>query len=89
MHIMQNATVQLRVTLPVELQSYLQAKASKFGLNMSAYVKNLIINDVKDVPFPVFKASDEVEQAYKEAKTAEKNNKLVQVDNLDTFFDNL
>ena len=51
---MQAQTIQLRVTLPTELQAYLQTKASRFGLNMSAYVKNLIINDVKDVTYPVY-----------------------------------
>ncbi len=86
---MQNTTVQLRVTLPVELQAYLQTKASKFGLNMSAYVKNLIINDVKDVPYPVFQASEEVEQAYKQAKLAEKKNALVNGSDLDKFFRSL
>ena len=79
---MQNNTVQLRVTLPAELQAYLQTKASKFGLNMSAYVKNLIINDVKDVAYPVFKASKEVEQAFKEAKAAEKKNELIEATDL-------
>lgn len=86
---MQNTTVQLRVTLPAELKAYLQTKASKFGLNMSAYVKNLIINDVKDVPYPVFQASKEVEQAYKQAKLAEKKKALVNGNDLDKFFRSL
>ena len=86
---MSNNTVQLRVTLPSELQAYLQTKADTFGLNMSAYVKNLIINDVKDVRYPIFEASKDVENAYKEAKEAEKSGKLSKVDNLDEFFDQL
>lgn len=86
---MSNNSVQLRVTLPSELQAYLQTKADKFGLNMSAYVKNLIINDVKDVQYPVFEASDEVEKAYKEAKEAEKSGELIAVDNIDEFFNRL
>lgn len=86
---MASTTVQLRVTLPSELQAYLQTKASKFGLNMSAYVKNLIINDVKDVQYPVFEASDEVAKAYEEAKEAENRGKLTSVGNLDEFFKQL
>ncbi|PIR62062.1 MAG: hypothetical protein COY81_04480 [Candidatus Pacebacteria bacterium CG_4_10_14_0_8_um_filter_43_12] len=86
---MASNTVQLRVTLPSELQAYLQTKANRFGLNMSAYVKNLIINDVRDVHYPVFKASDEVEKAYNEAKEAEKSGELIPVDNLDEFFKQL
>jgi hypothetical protein len=86
---MTSNTVQLRVTLPSELQAYLQTKANKFGLNMSAYVKNLIINDVKDVPYPVFEASAQVEKAYKEAKEAEKRGELISVDDIDDFFKQL
>ncbi len=82
-------TTQLRVTLPVELQAYLQAKASKFGLNMSAYVKNLIITDVKNVDYPVYAASTKVEDSYREAKKAEKNDKLINVDNLGDFLASL
>jgi hypothetical protein len=86
---MASNTVQLRVTLPSELQAYLQTKANKFGLNMSAYVKNLIINDVRDVQYPVFEASDEVVKAYKEAKEAEKRGELTSVENINEFFEQL
>ena len=86
---MSNTTVQLRVTLPTELQAYLQTKANKFGLNMSAYVKHLIINDVKDIQHPVYQASKEVEQAFQEAKEAEKQNELIEANDLDEFFRSL
>jgi len=66
---MQTQTTQLRVTLPTRLQGYLQTKASKFGLSLSAYVRNLIINDVQDVDYPIFKASDQVEKSYKKTNT--------------------
>ncbi len=82
-------TVQLRVTLPAALQAYLQTKASKLGLNMSTYVKHLIINDVKDVEYPVYQASPKIEDAYQKAKKAEENNQLVQIDNMNDFLNNL
>jgi hypothetical protein len=84
---MQAQTVQLRVTLPAQLQAFLQTKASRFGLNMSAYVKNLIINDVKNVDYPVYQASQATEKAYKEAKKAEKDNTLIKVGDLKKFLE--
>lgn len=70
---MKTQTTQLRVTLPVQLQGYLQVKSNKFGLSLSAYVRNLIIDDVKDVGYPVFEASKSTELAYKKAKDDKDN----------------
>jgi len=86
---MQVQTTQLRVTLPAELQAYLQTKASKFGLNMSAYVKNLIINDVKDIEYPIYQASQKTEDAYQQARKAEKNGELISTDNVADFLKDL
>ena len=86
---MQNNTVQLRVTLPAELQAYLQAKANKFGLNMSAYVKNLIINDVKDVDMPVFKMSKQTEEVALQALKEHNEQKTHPINDVDEFLDNL
>lgn len=84
---MQTQTVQLRVTLPAELQAYLFTKASRLGLNMSAYVKNLIINDVKDVEYPVYEASERVEKSYKRA--LQERDKAVEVDDVNKFLNSL
>ena len=84
---MTSQTVQLRVTLPVELQSYLKVKAGKFGLNMSSYIKNLIINDVKDMDYTVMKASDRTEKAYEEALAKKRQAK--KIDDLEDFFKKL
>ncbi len=86
---MEAQNTQLRVTIPVQLQAYLQTKADKFGLSLSAYVKNLIINDVKDIEYPIYTASDFTENAYKEARIAEKEGKLVEVGNIEDFLANL
>lgn len=80
---MQVQTTQIRVTLPVQLQGFLQAKASKYGLSLSAYIRNLIIDDVQDVEYPVFEMSDESIDALRDAKEAEKSGKLVQTNNID------
>lgn len=85
--LMQTQTTQIRITLPVQLQGYLQTKASKFGLGLSAYVKNLIINDVKDVDYPIFKASKSTEKSYK--KAIEERGQAIKVDDVDDFLNNL
>jgi hypothetical protein len=84
---MQTQTTQIRVTLPVQLQGYLQTKADKFGLGLSAYIKNLIINDVKDVEYPIFEASEQVEKSYK--KSLQERDQAVEVGDVDDFLNNL
>jgi hypothetical protein len=81
---MKTQATQLRVTLPSQLQRYLQVKANKFGLSLSAYVRNLIIDDVKDLEYPIFEASSRTEQSYKEA-THDRENAM----EMDQFFDSL
>lgn len=84
---MSTQTTQLRVTLPVQLQGYLQTKANKFGLSLSSYVRNLIINDVQDVEYPVFEASERTEKAYKKAMKEKAH--ATEINDLDNFFDKL
>ena len=84
---MKTQNTQLRVTLPIELQAYLQTKANKFGLSLSAYVRNLIIDDVKDLEYPVFNASKRTEESYK--KAIEERENAVEVDNIEDFFDKI
>lgn len=80
---MQTPTTQIRVTLPVQLQGYLQAKASRLGLSLSAYVKNLIINDVQDVKHPVYEMSEQAVADFKQAKREEEAGTLVTLQDLE------
>jgi predicted DNA-binding protein len=84
---MQSQTTQIRVTLPVELQGYLQAKASKFGLTLATYIKHLIIDDVKDVKYPVMKASRDTEQSYERAMR--ERDRAAEITDLDDYFNKL
>jgi hypothetical protein len=86
---MQTQTTQVRVTLPVQLQGFLQTKADKFGLGLSAYIKNLIINDVKDVEYPIYQMSDQAKADLKEAKRAEKSGKLIETNDVSNFLESL
>ncbi|OGM32711.1 hypothetical protein A2803_01500 [Candidatus Woesebacteria bacterium RIFCSPHIGHO2_01_FULL_44_21] len=69
-------TTQVKITLPDELYLLLKSKAQKYGLPLASYVKNLVLNDVKDVDIPVFKMSKQREKIalkalndYKKGKT--------------------
>ena len=86
---MKTQTAQIRVTLPIQLQAYLRTKADKFGLGLSTYIRNLIINDVKDVEYPVYQMSEKAINDYKEAKRAEKNDSLVEVGDVVDFLNDL
>ena len=87
--IMQAQTTQIRVTLPVQLQGYLQTKADKYGLSLSAYIRNLVINDVQDVDYPVFKMSDQSTHDLKEAIEAEKAGELIQTNDVNQLLQDL
>jgi len=56
------SSTQLKVTLPVRLYDYVQAKTQRFGLTMSAYLKYLILEDVKDMEMPEFIMSQSTEE---------------------------
>lgn len=86
---MQTQTTQIRVTLPVKLQGYLQTKANKYGLSLSAYIRNLVINDVQDVDYPVFEMSNKSANDLKEAVEAEKAGELIHTNDVGAFLKDL
>jgi len=81
------STVQLKVTISDRLQILLKNQAENLGLSMAAYVKNLIIEDIKKNDFPSKIASQEIEKSYESAIKNKKSAK--KIDNLDEFFNNL
>lgn len=54
-------SVQLKVTLPLRPYDYVQARAKKFGLTLSSYIKYLILTDVKNMELPTFPMSPKTE----------------------------
>jgi len=86
---MQAQTTQIRVTLPIQLQGYLQTKADKYGLGLSAYIKNLIIDDVKDIKYPVYQMSDQAISDLEEAKKSEEDGSLIKANDVGSFLRNL
>lgn len=80
---------QIKVTLPNPLLDYLSSKAGKFGLTLSAYVKHLIVNDVKDMEFPTYQMSERTEKVMEQAIEEDRLGKTKVMDNVDKFIDGL
>lgn len=79
-------SVQLKVTLPLNLLDYLQAKTQKFGLSMSAYLKHLIIEDVKNMEIPEFTMSESTEKTALKALKDFRAGKLKKAKSVDDLF---
>lgn len=77
------AAHQVKVTLPTPLFGYLREQADRFGLTLSGYVKNLIVDDVKNQPFPTFRMSRETERVAQKALTDYHLGKTKKLDNIE------
>ena len=80
---------QAKITLSDELYLRLRSRAEKFGLNLAAYIRNLIINDVKDIDVPVFKMSEKTEKIALKALEDYNSGKTKAINNLDNCLANL
>ena len=80
---------QVKISLPIELHGYLKSKADKFGLTMSSYIKNLIIDDVKNVEIPTFKMSKSREIIAVKALKDFDENKIRDIDDIDDYLNSL
>ena len=81
------STIQLKVTLSEQLHALLQKKAQTIGLTMSSYVKNLIVDDIKELALEEHVVSQQVENSYQEALKNKKQS--IKVINLKETLDNL
>lgn len=78
---------QIKITLPLALKDFVESKASRVGLPIASYIKHLILKEVENMDYPVFKASD---STIRKAKEALKNkDKSILVEDIDAFFKNL
>ena len=84
-----STSAQIKVTLPQELYTYLKSKADKFGLTMSSYIKNLIIDDVKDIDVPTFKMNREREKVVLNALREYEKGKTKKINNIDKYLNSL
>ncbi len=84
---MSTDVTQIKVTLPDPLFDYASSRAGKFGLTLSSYVKNLILNDVKNMDYPVYRASAQVEESYRTA--LQERDQALEVADVDEYFKTL
>ena len=62
-----NVPIQLKINLTPELQELLQSKASKFGVPLTQYVKHVLMKDVENEDYPIYRASEATEKAAQQA----------------------
>ncbi len=86
---MQTAQTQIKVNVPVIMMEYLESKADKFGMTIAGYLKHLILNDIKDLDYPTFQASEQTEKAYKKAVEEYNAGKVIRAKNINKFFEEL
>ena len=79
--------IQIRISISQQLGDLLKSKAERLGVPITQLVKHLIIDEVRDEEYPVFKASDTTEKAAKEAM--EHIDEAVDINNVNEFFKNL
>lgn len=82
-------SVQIKVTLPIQLQEFVQSKADKFGMSLSTYIKHLVLDDVKNMDMPTFTMSDQTERTALQALEEYKQGKTTEIKNIGEFLDNL
>lgn len=82
-------STQVKITLPEQLYFFLKSKADKFDLPVSSYIRNLVINDVKDLNFPTFRMSEKREKLGLEALKEHEQGKTTKVENVGEYFNNL
>jgi antitoxin component of RelBE/YafQ-DinJ toxin-antitoxin module len=80
-------SVQVKVTLPAQLQEFAQSKADRFGMTLSSYIKHLVLDDVKNAEYPIMKASKKTEDSYK--KAMQERSKAIEVNDVNDYFDSL
>ena len=82
-------TTQLKVTLPQRLYDYLESRARRFGLTMSAYIKHLILDDVKDDDMPTYPMSPATETTALKALTEHRRGNTKKLGPIESFLKDL
>jgi len=86
---MNTAQTQIKINLPLPMKEYLESKANKFGMPVAGYIKHLILDDIADMDYPVYQASERTEKAFREAIDEYHAGKTIKVTDLEKFFEEL
>ncbi len=79
--------VQIKINLPLALKEYVESKASKFDMPIAGYIKHLILSDVEDLDYPVFKISEASEK--RAVQALKDRRKAIKVTDVHAYFNNL
>ncbi len=82
-------SVQVKVTLPAQLQQFVQQKADIYGLTVATYIKHLVLVDVKDSNMQTFPMSEKTEQVALRALDDHKLGKTHEIADVDEFLNSL
>jgi antitoxin component of RelBE/YafQ-DinJ toxin-antitoxin module len=83
------SSTQLKVTLPAQLYDYIQARTQRFGLTMSAYLKYLILEDIKHMEIPEFTMSQSTEKTGLKALKDFRSGRTKKIRSVDDFINSL
>lgn len=86
---MNTAQAQIKVNISQAMKEYLDSKANKFGMPVAGYIKHLILKDIENMDYPVYQVSEETEKAYRKAVEEAEGGKLIKVNDVDKFLDEL
>lgn len=84
-----STSVQVKVTLPAQLQQFVQRKADIYGLTLSTYIKHLVIDDVRDASIQVFPMGEKTERVALQALKDHKQGKTHEIEDVDEFLNSL
>lgn len=82
-------TTRVKVTLPEQLYFYVRSRADKYGMTTAAYIKSLILNDVKDLDLPSFRMSKKREEVALAARDEYRQGKTHEIGDVDEFLGSL
>ena len=86
---MNTTQIQLKLSLSEQLNDLLQAKATRFGVPVTQFVKHLIMKEIEGEEYPTYQMSEKTEKKVKQALKEYRAGKSIKVDNVAEFFDNL
>lgn len=82
--------VQVKFNLPIELKEVVDNEAKKYGMTLAAFFRYILVNRIEEKErYKTFEPSERTIRSIKKAKNEEKDGKLVRVDNVSKFFENL
>ncbi|MDA1079428.1 MAG: hypothetical protein O2840_01920 [bacterium] len=82
-------SVQVKITLPAQLQHFVQEKADIYGLTVATYIKHLVLDDIKDSSMKTFPMSRKTEQVALQAIKDHKQGKTHEIRDVDEFLSSL